>query len=308
MACRPTHMSSNSATSLAQKITRHLGGNITRCDLVSDGINKIFEYSGELGQFYVRMVPETYRSFSDLEDELSIMHKLSVVGLPVCGVPRLKVPLVFGPISCESGNYNGLITSAVFGRQLGLTIAENEALARSLAKIHCVDHALTVNCSRKPINPSGQGPKRSAFREVATLIHEWADELKKAVRDPNVGFCHGDAWHGNAIFDGSEAILIDFEHHHIGPTSFDVATQVWWLNTACGDHGRDQICTFLEEYSKCCGNRISDAELRFQILRKELLNLHHLDWFELAPDIEAEITAQAYCTLQWVKQPKLLDC
>ena len=300
-------MSLNTAKSLAQKITSHLGGNSTRCDLVSNGINKIFEYSGDAGQFFVRMVPETYRSFSDLEDELSVMHKLSVVGLPVCGVPQLKVPLVFGPISSESDNYNGLITLAVSGRQLGLTIADNEALARSLAKVHCVDRALILDCSRKPENPSHQGLERSRFRKVVALISELIDEFRKDVRSPSVGLCHGDAWHGNAIFDGGEAILIDFEHHHVGPTSFDVATQIWWLKAVGGDRSRDLVCAFLEEYSKCCGSRISDAELRFQILRKELLNLHYLDWLELAPDLEEETMVRAHRTLQWVKQPKLLD-
>lgn len=49
------------------------------------------------------------------------------------------------------------------------------------------------------------------------------------VCDLPIGFCHGDAWIGNALRSCDSISLFDFEDCFVGPALFDVATFSWWL-------------------------------------------------------------------------------
>lgn len=291
------------AQHLSCGLSEHLGRHAKTCTLVSGGINKIFRCSGGVVDLFVRMVPTSYRSVDELNQEMRVIRELSDAGLPVCGLPDLDVDLVFGPVKACDQEFHGLVMNGVGGRKLSPIIADNAALAASLAKLHtgfCTTKSKPSNTRKNTLESTLAKP---ALEHMAAYVRELKAEVSLQVGSERIGFCHGDAWHGNAIECKDEAILIDFEHHHFGPVSFDIATQLWWLRNSGLDKHQTCANAFISAYSARSGIVFSEVELRHQILVKELRNLKWLDTFtDLGEGVEDEAVARSQSIVQWVQQ------
>jgi len=141
------------------------------------------------------------------------------------------------------------------------------------------------------------------FTVIADQVRAQAGRLLDAAPETVVGRCHGDAWLGNALYDGGRAVLFDFEHQHLGPQSYDLACFLWWGTSGLGAAFEPVIRAFLETYWRNLPHRFSVDDMRFQILRRALNNLAYLGTeVTLSNDLVAEVALRAQKTIAWVAQ------
>ena len=135
------------------------------------------------------------------------------------------------------------------------------------------------------------------------MAHRFVEDIPN---DCWMSICHGDAWIGNAVFRNEEAILIDFEHQHFGRTSYDAETYVRHCLEPENEVKRATLRAFFDEYKRHSGIPFSEAELKYQILKKELNNLAFLDKFHyFDQNVANDIIARAIQTLDWVQQESI---
>lgn len=288
-------------------IEHHMVGQIGDFEIVSKGLNLIFRLSLDSCPIFIRLTPSHFKSESDLRNEIQCLQNLERAVLPVCGCPDLDIDLVFGPILIDLIIYHGLITRAVEGQIRDTTPTNSRIFARCLAKIHRAFGSKTTDFPRPLDVHNVDEFSQTGFADVAgqllNMAHRFADDI------PNecwMGICHGDAWIGNAVFRNEEAILIDFEHQHFGPTSYDVATYVWHCLEPENEVKRASLRAFIDKYKRHSGIPFSEAELKYQILKKELNNLAFLDKFhDFDQNVANDIITRATQTLDWVQQESI---
>lgn len=254
---------------------------------------------------YVRLSPVALHSHTELVSEATLLKKIEAAGVPACRISNNVAQSVFGPVAIGGVKYNGLITKALVGQTFPQDPFSAKAFGKSIAKLHGVSTPLVCSINTHAQKVELSKLKFGEFEAIGNRVKAAAEQLVLQIAEMTFGQCHGDAWPGNAIYDGMRANLIDFEDQIYGPLSYDIGTYLWW--TFANEVKQSELSlAFFEGYHAHRRIECSDVELRYQILMKELKNLEFLGLrVELSKDAKAEVVPRAMRTLEWVASERL---
>jgi aminoglycoside phosphotransferase len=157
------------------------------------------------------------------------------------------------------------------------------SLARVLSELHALDMpgeprlhvAKELAATAAVARLADQVPELAVYREASQRF----DDLRTALGRLGIAdrLCHNDLNHGNVVFDGMRAWLIDFDHLGVGDPFYDLANAVLSL-------GMDDVVR--EEFLKAYFGRPvdEDEEARLELMACLVLLRYGLSALSLVPD------------------------
>ena len=269
-------------------------------ELVLAGVNKNYRCQTSKDDFFVRFSPVELHTLKQLQFEASVLRRAEKHELSLCRAHQEANAVIHGPFEVEGRTYNAFLNETVKGTPLECQTGDVELFARSLATLH----SLPIEDLAPPENDLAgvrEDLADGSFKSIANEIQSVEKTLSKAKVGKSV-ILHGDAWIGNALKAGHEAILFDLEHTRIGSPEYDIATFLWALK-AEQPHAQNEIFkSFYRGYGRHRDGSFNPDLINRCILEKELRNLHFMQCFiNLTPQIKKHVQVYAEETLRFVE-------
>lgn len=205
---------------------------------VVNGINRTFEAWSNHDQFFFRLYPTTVHTDADIEFEIeSLLHAFRSES-PTLGVAR-PVPsrhrTYVNPIAIDQSERLSCLFVAAIGGPLETTPSDIFTFGAAIAELHAAMDGFLPHHVRRlepetvvadALEVLSRKPSLLPLRQAIVANEEFLSRLPGRWTS---GFCHADAWLGNALLANGRVTFFDFESCAIGPQIFDLSTQLWWL-------------------------------------------------------------------------------
>jgi len=255
----PAMYSMLSSDALLDFVASHYDvGTVTRCKILTRGLNDTYRVSTDEGVYILRVYRTPWRTKADVLyelDALEHLHRQGVsVSVPVKGIDGEVAREINAP---EGTRYIVLFTYAggtvpildkKISYEYGKIVAQIHHLSDSFSSSHQrarldLDHLLD-----EPL--AAIAPAMTENGGDVGYIKFWVDKIKEhlPVDRLNYGFCHGDFHDWNAHWDGRLTIF-DFDCCGTGFRAYDLAVFLWNLKINYQGKEADNWQAFLTGYT-----------------------------------------------------------
>jgi Ser/Thr protein kinase RdoA (MazF antagonist) len=207
--------------------------------LASQGLNITFKLTTEIREFHLRLYRGQGRCRQAIDGEIAALLAFRPADEVYVARPQ-KLREGGYIFSCPYNDEprSACLFMAARGRQAESNPGDMRQFGVALAVMHRQMNASPV-ASRPflPLEAIGEAthhlPRRgSQFRHLCRKIKRigvMIDANLKSHASLRRGFCHGDAWCGNAYLSGPRTTFFDFDNCFDGPLVADLVPQIAWL-------------------------------------------------------------------------------
>ncbi|MGN1347228.1 MAG: phosphotransferase enzyme family protein [Eubacteriales bacterium] len=204
-----------------------------RIRLLQKGINnEIYVLTDGNTDFYLRMSPENFRSWEEIDSEIRLLLHLSENDVEVA----LPVQMLDGTYFSKLGNRYAVLFEDAGGEvRADKSVTELFLLGEALAKIHTCTAGLDLY--KKPLDSEYFIDKPLAairFFFGDTDVYPKATEIAERLRvrfheyeNLSPGFLHGDPHNYNIRYTDLAPKFFDFDSFGFGPQMYDLGEQMW---------------------------------------------------------------------------------
>lgn len=244
-------------------------GRVTRCKLLTKGLNDTYRVDTEENRFILRVYRTAWRSQADICYELDALDFLFQNDVTVSA-----------PLRSMSGKFHHAIIApegvryiALFTYAKGAVPSLNESISYQYGKVVARIHNLTDNFNsphqrfRLDFNHLLDEPMKLIQPTMlehggdVTYIESWVREIKNRVPIGllNGGFCHGDFHDWNVHWEEGTLTIFDFDCCGLGYRAYDLAVFLWNLKTNYKDKVQENWQTFMDGYTEMRSLQVIDA-------------------------------------------------
>lgn len=234
-------------------------GRVTRCKLLTRGLNDTYRFFTEQGVFILRVYRTPWRKKADVcyeLDALEYLHRKGVsVSVPVKSINGEVAREINAP---ERTRYIALFTYAggtvpqlnqQISYEYGTTVAQIHHLTDNFSSPH---HRSSLDLNHLLDEPLKIiTPTMTEYDGDVGYVKSWVDKIEESVPVGllDYGFCHGDFHDWNAHWEEGRLTVFDFDCCGIGFRAYDLAVFLWNLKTNYKGKESDNWEAFLEGYT-----------------------------------------------------------
>ena len=235
------------------------GCSFDRAERVVAGVNRTYRLSSGAQHHYLRMYRPTGRSRAEIAFELRLLRQCRPTpGIDVARPIATSDGADLISLSFGSQPRYGCLFTALEGRPLTHASDDMKRFGSSIAKLHGALSGI-VGSETRPLDPltlcrraiealesiANTAPTRRAIE--AWCGPAFGDATRYHLPSGN---CHGDAWAGNAVVQGSDVGFLDFDDCGHGPYVIDLGTAAWHLIAQDGPAAEAHLAALISGYEE----------------------------------------------------------